>query len=316
MYKFFRRQFRSSVAGATMRRRNLLEIIKQRTDQGRRSGELKTLYSDCRSIEYNGHSYSVMIKKNIIYDRPVNLLASPVSGSFVDPFMPPYPADLHVPEWESKVAPKKYALLLNKFNVMNWHVLLVTTEFASQFTALADDDLMATYEVVSELNCFGFFNGGREAGPSQPHRHLQIVPLEDNNFPFYEVITAACAEHEAAEVFVIDKFEFHHAVVRIPMNATGEMLQRIYRRALAAVQIILPEVASVDIPPHNLLLSPSWLMVVPRRIAEIDSISGNGLNFIGSFFVKNDALYERLCHLSPMKVLVELGYEKPLKNKL
>lgn len=215
----------------SLAKRKLLDLIKQRTERARKSGELQTIFSDRKIIEDKQLQFSVMVKKaDVKTERPVNLSSSPGSTNS-DPFLPPYAPDLHVEEWQpASVSPSSYALLLNKFNVMNWHVLIVTTTFVSQFTALTNDDLLVLYEVVSELKCLGFYNAGKEAGPSQPHRHLQIVPLEDNYLPFFNIISDTCEKKEPSEVFSIEEFEFHHAICRIPSSGvTGEIIQKLYQ---------------------------------------------------------------------------------------
>jgi sulfate adenylyltransferase (ADP) / ATP adenylyltransferase len=55
---------------------------------------------------------------------------------------------------------------------------------------LEEDDLAVTYECLKEWEkdtaggerkdkkLFAFFNSGAESGASQPHRHLQFLPVE------------------------------------------------------------------------------------------------------------------------------------------
>jgi len=115
----------------------------------------------------------------------------------------------------------------------------------------------------------------------------------------------------------MDEFEFFHSIVKIPAksNVTGESLQKLYETCLRATNIAPPSSPNENASPHNLLAGPNWLMVVPRRTAEYEGLSGNGLNFIGSFFVKNEDQYSRLQSLTPMSVLVQLGYPRPEKHK-
>lgn len=78
-------------------------------------------------------------------------------------------------------------LVLNKFAVVPEHFILATKNYAEQTHLLEADDLEATYACIkayhedasdasSEL--FAFFNSGPHSGASQPHRHIQLLPVE------------------------------------------------------------------------------------------------------------------------------------------
>ncbi len=94
----------------------------------------------------------------------------------VDPFENP-PPGLFITD----IAPAHY-LVLNKFPVIPDHFILATKVFKQQTDLLEEDDLVAAYqclraykEVGEEL--FGFFNSGEHSGASQPHRHIQFIPV-------------------------------------------------------------------------------------------------------------------------------------------
>jgi ATP adenylyltransferase len=77
----------------------------------------------------------------------------------------------------SKVAPS-YTLVLNKFNTVKDHALLVTERFEPQNSALTSQDLEAWYWTIDVTNSIGFYNSNYIAGASQRHKHLQIIPLD------------------------------------------------------------------------------------------------------------------------------------------
>lgn len=63
------------------------------------------------------------------------------------------------------------------------HFILATKEFKEQTHLLEEDDLGAVYICLkSYRDCgeelFGFFNSGENSGASQPHRHIQFLPVE------------------------------------------------------------------------------------------------------------------------------------------
>lgn len=71
-----------------------------------------------------------------------------------------------------------HALVLNRFPVIPRHCVLVTRRFEAQEAPLSSDDLAALWSCVRRLRGFGFYNAGRDAGASQPRKHLQFVPFD------------------------------------------------------------------------------------------------------------------------------------------
>ena len=73
--------------------------------------------------------------------------------------------------------PPAHACLLNKFNVFDHHALLVTQAYEDQDSLLTPADFEALLTCMAEFDALAFYNGGRIAGASQPHKHLQLVPV-------------------------------------------------------------------------------------------------------------------------------------------
>ena len=79
---------------------------------------------------------------------------------------------------ESKARSKSYSLLLNKFNTVADHSLLVTDVFEPQTSPLDRLDVVAWYHAVNSCNAVGLFNSDSVAGASQRHKHVQVIPLD------------------------------------------------------------------------------------------------------------------------------------------
>lgn len=96
-----------------------------------------------------------------------------------DPFAYP-PRSLFVAD----LGPSHY-LVLNKFAVVPEHFILATREFKPQTGVLDEADLEATRACIQAYRgrrqdgdgLFAFFNGGEHSGASQPHRHIQLLPV-------------------------------------------------------------------------------------------------------------------------------------------
>jgi ATP adenylyltransferase len=77
---------------------------------------------------------------------------------------------------------------LNKFPVIAEHFILATKSNKKQTHVLEQDDLGAAYACLEawqdgtsskQKRLFAFFNSGEHSGASQPHRHLQFLPVEN-----------------------------------------------------------------------------------------------------------------------------------------
>ncbi len=102
-------------------------------------------------------------------DIPTPQLQSPPNN----PFLPYDPA-----MWVCHVT-NTHTLLLNKFNLVDHHVLVVTRDYAPQEQMLDVADFTATHAVLHAMQPGGlaFFNCGPLSGASQPHKHVQLLPL-------------------------------------------------------------------------------------------------------------------------------------------
>jgi sulfate adenylyltransferase (ADP) / ATP adenylyltransferase len=95
--------------------------------------------------------------------------AAPTGNKPRNPFLP-YEEALWVAHLSAT-----HTLLLNKFNVVRHHVLVVTRQFESQTDPLNAADLAAAQQVLEAMPTGGvaFYNCGEHSGRSQPHKHLQ-----------------------------------------------------------------------------------------------------------------------------------------------
>lgn len=101
-----------------------------------------------------------------------------------DPFEKP-PESLHIASIPS--SNPTHILVLNKFPIIAGHFILATKSNKKQTHVLEQDDLEATYACLKawqmeqgskQQRLFAFFNSGDHSGASQPHRHLQFLPVE------------------------------------------------------------------------------------------------------------------------------------------
>lgn len=69
-----------------------------------------------------------------------------------------------------------HVLVLNKFNVVPHHCLVITRQFENQSDPLNARDLAAAQRVLAAMPQGGlaFYNCGEHSGRSQPHKHMQV----------------------------------------------------------------------------------------------------------------------------------------------
>jgi len=204
-----------------------------------------------------------------------------------------YEPDLFV----SDLGPSHF-LLLNKFPVLARHVLLVTRRFERQERLLTVEDFGALGACLSEVDCLAFYNGGVEAGASQPRKHLQLVPLP---------LAAESPDEVPMEPALIGghRFAFKHGFAPIAQGATAPALHALYRELLhrCGISAVVTADGELQSAPYNLLLRRGWMLVVPRSCECFETVSINALGFAGSLFVRTHAELERVRAVGPMRVL-------------
>jgi ATP adenylyltransferase len=228
--------------------------------------------------------------------------------SGANPFLP-YDQTLFVAN-----LPPAHVVLLNKFNLLPHHLVMVTREFRPQETLLDADDLVALGACLADIDGLVFYNGGEIAGASQPHKHLQLVPLplDDGGTP---TPIDALVERAAGRsgVFTIPGLAFRHACTRLAPDAFSASvdagaLGALYEALLARIGVhaIVRGGERYQSAPWNLLVTRRWMLAIPRTRPDCLGVQINALGFAGSLYVRDDAQLEAVTRTGPMRVLDEV----------
>ncbi|WP_224249947.1 ATP adenylyltransferase family protein [Hyalangium gracile] len=261
-------------------RGTLWRTVVERTARALASGALVPIHTEVEVIQDEGVPFLVRVVSNL--ERKARAVQPPSDGKPPkNPFIPPYEEDLFV-----SLVPPAHACLLNKFNVFDHHALLVTQAYEEQDSLLTLADFEALLACMAEFDSLAFYNGGRLAGASQPHKHLQLVPVP---------LAAAGLRTPMDEAIARGRLPFRHALGPAPQDA--DQAHATYLRLLREVGC---EQAGT---PYNLLATREWTLVVPRTQETFDSISLNALAFAGSLLVKNREQLERVRAVGPMALL-------------
>jgi ATP adenylyltransferase len=300
----------------TLQQGTLWQRVVQTADEALQSGSLVPIPTDGAVIEEGGVRFSVRVlaglRKKAEARREQD--AAEQAGRSANPFLPP--------EQELTVADitETHLAILNKFNVVPHHLLIITRRFEDQETLLTPADLEALWLCMAEFNGLGFYNGGTVGGASQRHKHLQMVPLplasEGPAVPVEPLLAEAVTDKSG--MGLIPAFPFRHAFVRLapslwqsPTDA-ARATSGIYARMLEHVGMTPPSPSGLTRQslPYCLLVSRDWMLLVPRSREHVAEISLNSLAYAGSFFVWNELLLAHLRAYGPMNLLRDAAFPK------
>ncbi len=296
----------------------LWERLKDRTEKALRCRLLQSIPTESEFIEDGGIRFLVRMLSSLErkdearkkQDREIV-----TARAEMNPFLP-YDEDMLVADIS-----ETHVGLLNKFNVVDYHLLIVTRSFEEQESLLTLHDFEAMWACMAEYEGLAFYNGGEIAGASQPHKHLQIVPLplasSGPKVPIEPVFTSVRFQDA---VGTTPGLPFIHAFIRLdplwmkpPLDAARVML-KCYYNLLRAVG--LRGVDMVDgrrqLNPYNLLVTREWMLLVPRLRECFDSISVNSLGFAGALLVRNERQMNVLKKHGPMTLLKSVAV--PIKS--
>lgn len=203
--------------------------------------------------------------------------------------------------WVTNIG-EHHAVLLNKFNVIDNHLLIVTRHYEHQDQLLTADDLTALTELVTQHGGLGFYNGGKLAGASQHHKHLQWIPGVDLRgklcIPVERVFT-----HSNPGKWQLQKTPFPMALATLqPQQPLAEQCWNFYQQMTRVLCIDNGERHANK--AYNLLVTPSHLWIVVRQQESFDAISLNALAYAGSLFVKNHSALDHIKQQGPLAALV------------
>jgi sulfate adenylyltransferase (ADP) / ATP adenylyltransferase len=277
----------------------------ERTAHALACGAIHSIPTTSEIIEEGDVAFQVRIVTALAEKEQAKALAQPKA----DPFLP-YDPDLFVTE----LSPTHVALL-NKFNVVEHHLLLVTRAFEEQQTLLSHKDCEALLMGLADIDGLVFYNAGPAAGASQPHKHLQLIPLPASTGPRLPMESLLRSARRDGDLGVVPGMPFLHAYALMEpewidpaKDAAASFLAR-YRTMLRKVGLPIHAVAggTTSSPPYNLLVTRQWILLVPRSREYFEHISVNALGFAGMLLVKDDTQLATLRKRGPMTALQEVA---------
>jgi ATP adenylyltransferase len=293
-------ELRSTLLTTSFESGKLWQSIRERSEHAVRSGALVNIATRIELVEQAGVRFLVRVLESIDRKLVAGLMQEETG---VNPFLP-YDEDVFVAEISDS-----HVCLLNKFNVVEHHVLIVTRVFEDQDTLLTQRDFAAMWLCLKEFDGLAFYNAGTVAGASQPHKHLQQVPVPFGPGPERVPIEPFIARAEFVGRWgTVPEFPFVHVLTHVSELASltaldaGLATQRVYTEMLAAAGVS---------GPYNLLVTKDWMLLAPRSREACDHISVNALGFAGSLLVHNEDELQRVRREGPLAILEQVGVSRP-----
>lgn len=286
---------------------SLWDRIRAVTEQALQSGAVQPIKTEPRYCLDRGIQFLIRVVSRLREKPSVDDDHNPFS---------PCEAALYVGD-----ALDSHVCVLNKYNVVEHHLLIVTRDFQHQETQLFRDDFHAWWRCMREYDSLGFYNSGTLAGASQPHKHMQLVPLPMHQQTDHPGRTIPARFDAVASprgrIVQLDELPFRHAFVRRDTDdaedpeQVAEDMHVLYHDMMRFMGIRPPTSADALIStPYNLLVSPHWMFLIPRAAECFQEISLNSLAFLGAFLVQDKTQLEHLLDAGPFTALESVTFPR------
>jgi ATP adenylyltransferase len=185
----------------------LWKHIQERAERAKKLEALYAIQTTSEFVQQNNLPFLVRMVSNLAKGEQQKIEIGLRDARAVNPFLP-YDEDL----WVTDIS-QTHICLLNKFNVIENHILLVTRLFEDQESLLTAEDFEAMWICMAEFDGLAFYNSGPVAGASQRHKHLQIVPLPlASQGPKVPIESALITSHQEKGLRRSPNLPFNHGI--------------------------------------------------------------------------------------------------------
>eukprot|EP01039_Chlorochromonas_danica_P000212 gene211-227_t len=176
----------------------------------------------------------------------------------------------------------RYTMILNKFNTIPDHALIVSHDFIPQIRSISKEELILMYWTIRTIGGVAWYNSNALSGASQLHKHLQVLPidelwklrkddseyahlLDDLILPHIEMkqwekySMKAFLSGQQPKVHHVSEFPFLHGVVALDkeagtasidytaLGAYGDYLHHVYQKLLGTVGLTTKQLDDVSL---------------------------------------------------------------------
>ena len=230
-----------------------------------------------------------------------------------DPFLPPFEEGLFIQDLQD------HRIIANKFALVKYHILVTSKLFEDQNSLLGPKDFSASFPPMKGLKGLCFYNGGPVSGASQPHRHIQVMPIS-KDFPQAIVSQIDLEMKESAVDSSQIDFKTHnlsffrryrHCIVELPAydpDASSKSMEEFTQVYHQRYLFLLDSLHNSDLKySYNLLWTEKWMfMMIRSKETIMDRYSVNSMGMLGSILAKSRSDKEILSKLTPTEIFDEI----------
>ena len=242
----------------------------RRSHEALNNGALRPLSTDIET--WHGEGDSDFEIRHLVGAPPRHLRTA---GPKPNPFLP----------WDERLEitgiGDQHVLILNKYPVQLGHMLLISRSWQPQVGWLSLEDWAAVCRVNQESTGLWFFNSGPQAGASQPHRHLQLLPRQAGERlcprePWFQKLLL-----EGTRTVPGDALQHSISIQALPARWSSTALSAAYLELCQQSGLGSPQRVEQPRHPYNLLFGDQWMALVKRARDEVHGYSVNALGFAG-----------------------------------
>ncbi|KAH7079081.1 Ap4A phosphorylase-like protein II [Paraphoma chrysanthemicola] len=227
-------------------------------------------------------------------------------------------------------------LMLNKFPIIAEHFILATKANKRQTRTLEQDDLETTFACLKsweeahngkQKRLFAFFNSGNHSGASQPHRHLQFLPLErmheggtTSGWDLLIDLFVSSAKTTGSQSDLLQQADlpFVYFAKSFESEPSGSELLQVYNELYQAASVAVSTFATAHPEQqilhstdqgdssfsYNLAMTTAGMAILPRRAegsilrrddgSEVGLVALNGTTLGGTLMVKYQEQWDLL----------------------
>ncbi|KAF7852914.1 hypothetical protein EAF04_010853 [Stromatinia cepivora] len=262
--------------------RNLPTLVREKFKAAQAAGDITYFPTQLTILQCNSLPFQLRYSPALAH-KPKSDKPKDTSQKPFDPFLNP-PQSLLVAEVGS------HNLVLNKFPVIPDHFILATKEFEEQTHLLEEADFKAAYACLKSYHAqgeelFGFFNSGEHSGASQPHRHIQFLPVESMRTGLdqeakWSPLADSLIETPAPEL----PFTYFAASLPVDIQPSGlhATYIELHQKACQLMELTSPVNHKGGSPiSYNLGLTDKSMVLCPRTAEGLAIKDANG-NIMGS----------------------------------
>ena len=195
-----------------------------------------------------------------------------------------------------------HVVILNKYPVQEAHLLLITQQWQPQAGWLQTADWAAVAGISRDTGGLWFFNSHADAGASQPHRHLQLLPRQDGE-PSCPLAEAFLDQLNGTAA----PWPWSYQLSRRAASGNGTDLETLYLEHCSRLGLGDPGRDPAPAHPHNLLFDDHWFLTVVRRKEHCAGFSVNALGFAGYLLCTEGSDRAWLLDNGPWALLAEVA---------